>query len=368
MLVPFHFFKREYEELKCLYIEALSNVGSKGNYILGEELESFEKEFANYCSARYCIGVGNGLDALTISLLASDVGRGDEVIVPANTYIATFLAISRVGARPVPVEPDPFTYCIDPDKIKPAVNYKTKVIMPVHLYGRPADMDRIIELSEQLSLKVITDAAQAHGAKYKDKIIGSYGNAECFSFYPTKNLGAFGDGGAVVTNDEELFNKIRVLRNYGQEKKYVSAVKGFNSRLDELQSAFLRIKLRRLNEWNAKREAIATSYNNAFRQTSIRIPQMTKDIHSNWYVYPIMVSARERFIEYMERHSITTAIHYPVPPHLQPAYSDLGYGIGSFPITESISKKIVSLPIDPFMKAEEMEYVIENVLKFYEQL
>ena len=366
MLIPFHYFDREYEELKYQYTEALSKVGSKGNYILGEELENFEKEFANYCGAKYCIGVGNGLDALTFSLLASGVEKGDEVIVPANTYIATFLAVSRVGARPVPVEPDPFTFCINPDNIKQVVNSRTKVIMPVHLYGRPADMDRIIELSEQLSLKVITDAAQAHGAKYKDKIIGSFGNAECFSFYPTKNLGAFGDGGAVVTNDEELFNKIRLLRNYGQEKKYVSAVKGFNSRLDELQAAFLRIKLRHLNEWNARRETIAIFYNNAFNKTPIKIPQINKDSHSNWYVYPIMVSERERFVEYMRHHSITTAIHYPIPPHLQPAYSDLGYGVGSFPITESISKKIVSLPIDPFIKAEEMEYVTENVLNFYE--
>jgi dTDP-4-amino-4,6-dideoxygalactose transaminase len=364
--IPFHYFNREYEELKCQYIKALSNVGSKGNYILGTELENFEKEFAGYCGARYCIGVGNGLDALTFALLASDVKQGDEVIVPANTYIATFLAISRVGARPVPIEPDPLTYCINAEKIKEKVSYRTKVIMPVHLYGRPADMDIITELSEQLSLKVITDAAQAHGAKYKGKTIGGFGNAECFSFYPTKNLGAFGDGGAIVTNDKEMATKIRLLRNYGQEEKYVSAIKGFNSRLDELQSAFLRIKLKHLNDWNAKREAIAAAYNEAFSRIPVKTPEMNRDYSSNWYVYPIMVSERDKFIKHMESHYIKTAIHYPVPPHLQPAYSDLGFSEGSFPITESISRNIVSLPIDPFMNTEEMDYVIENVLNFYE--
>ena len=367
MQIPFHYFSREFNELKDEYIGALSLVGSRGKYILGEELKDFEKEFAKYCGAKHCIGVGNGLDALTLSLLASGISQGDEVIVPANTYIATFLAISRVGAQPVPVEPDPLTYCIDPVRIENSISDKTKAIMPVHLYGRPAEMDSIIEVSERFSLKIITDAAQAHGAKYKGRIIGGLGDAECFSFYPTKNLGAFGDGGAVVTNNDELAARIYILRNYGQEEKYVSVVRGFNSRLDELQAAFLRIKLKHLDEWNKKREKIARTYNDEFNEIPVILPDISKDVISNWYVYPIRVSERDNFIKYLTNHSISSIIHYPIPPHLQPAYFDLGHAVGSFPITESISEEVVSLPIDPYMTMEERDYVIENVLNFYEQ-
>lgn len=361
--VSFHYFKREYKEFKEEYEKAFNRVMDSGKYILGEEVSQFEREFANYVGVKHCIGVGNGLDALRLSLEAGGVGKGDEVIVPANTYIATWLAVSHCGAIPVPVDASIETYNIDYTRLENAITKRTKAIIPVHLYSHPAQMQPINEIARRFDLFVLEDAAQSHGSSLENRMSGGLGNAAGFSFYPTKNLGAIGDAGAVTTNDEEIAEKVRELRDYGQREKYISRVIGINSRLDELQAALLRVKLKYLDTWNNRRRKIAEVYTKAFENSPIVVPNIPSNVIPNWYIYAIRYPNREILMRGLKEMGISTLIHYPVPPHLQPAYDFLGYGAGSFPISEQIAREELSLPIDPYLSEEEIDYVAENVFE-----
>jgi dTDP-4-amino-4,6-dideoxygalactose transaminase len=344
------------------FTAALDRVLDSGWLILGKETEQFEANFAAYCGAKHCIGVANGLDALHLILRAMDIGEGDEVIVPSNTYIATWLAVSYAGATPVPVEPVAATFNLDPALIEAAITPATKAIMLVHLYGQPADMDAINAIAKKHKLKVIEDAAQAHGASYKGRRAGTLGDAAGFSFYPGKNLGALGDGGAVTTNDDALAEKIRVLRNYGSEVKYHNLYKGYNSRLDEIQSAFLNAKLPVLNADNARRKQIATSYTSELQGvTGIVLPAIIEGADSAWHLYVIRHAQRERLMSRLAELGIHCMIHYPIPPHLQPAYAEMQMGSGSLPIAEAIHAQVLSLPIGPTMSDTEVNMVIESV-------
>ncbi|QIB91982.1 DegT/DnrJ/EryC1/StrS family aminotransferase [Methanosarcina mazei] len=359
MKIQFLDLKAPYIELKNELDEAYKRVMESGWYILGKECETFEKEFANYCGTRYCIGVGNGLDALHIILRAYDIGEGDEVIVPANTYIATWLAVSYAGAKPIPIEPDEKTYNINPTLIEQAITERTKAIIAVHLYGQPADMDLINYIAKKHNLQVIEDAAQAHGAKYKGRRTGSLGDAAGFSFYPGKNLGAIGDGGAITTNDPVLAEKVQILRNYGSKIKYYNEVKGFNSRLDELQAALLRVKLSKLDEWNERRSIVANRYLENLRNCNgIVLPYVPKWAEPSWHLFAVLYSEREELQSYLFKNGIDTLIHYPIPPHLSEAYADRGDKIGDFPITEHIAKSVLSLPMGPHLnQGQQLEII-----------
>jgi len=363
MNIPFLDLKAAYFELKEEYDVAYRRVMESGRYILGNELESFEEEFAAYCKAKYCIGVANGLDALHWILRAMDIGSEDEVIVPSNTYIASWLAVSYAGAIPIPVEPDEKTYNIDPLKIESAITPKTKAIMAVHLYGQPADMDLIRQIAKRHELKVIEDAAQAHGALYKGRKVGNLGDAAGFSFYPGKNLGAFGDGGAVVTNDAEIADKVRVLRNYGSRIKYHNEIKGFNSRLDELQAAFLRVKLKRLDVWNERRREIAKIYLQNLQETSgIILPYVPEGSGEPvWHLFVVRHPRRNELGNRLNEAGIGTLIHYPIPPHLSGAYSDYEWRKGDFLITEKIAETILSLPLYPIINEYQQQYIVDNI-------
>jgi len=334
-----------------------------GNYILGVEVEAFESEFSDYCTTKYCIGVGNGLEALYLILKAMDIGDGDEVIVPANTYIASWLAVSHVGAKPIPVEPDDKTFNINPLLIESAITKRTKAIMAVHLYGQPADMDAINEIAKKHNLKVIEDAAQGHGAKYKNRRVGSLSDAAGFSFYPTKNLGAIGDAGAVTTNNAELADKIRLLRNYGSCVKYQNEIQGHNSRLDELQAAFLHVKLSKLDEWNARRVVVAKQYlqclSSNHRLTLPFVPSWAEPV---WHLFVVRHPKRYYLSHYLQESKIYTLIHYPIPPHLSDAYSRGSWGLGSFPLSERLSNEVLSLPIYPHINDQQIELVTKALL------
>lgn len=328
--------------------EALQRVLASGWWILGQETEAFEKEFAQFCGAAHCIGVGNGLEAMHLTLRAWGIGPGDEVLVPSNTYIATWLAVSQTGARPIPVEPDPKTYNIDPNRIEDAITVRTKAIIPVHLYGQTAAMESILEIADRRGLKVLEDAAQAHGAYCGERRVGSLGDAAAFSFYPGKNLGALGDAGAITTSDQALAQRLRVLRNYGSQQKYHNEVRGYNSRLDELQSAFLRAKLPLLDEDNAHRARLAAVYIERLKDCSgLVLPSATLDSSHVWHIFAIRHNARDLLQKKLTKAGIGTMIHYPVPPHMQPAYADIGMGKGSLPISEQIHREILSLPMGP---------------------
>ncbi|RCJ15748.1 erythromycin biosynthesis sensory transduction protein eryC1 [Nostoc sp. ATCC 43529] len=359
MKVPFLNLKASYLELQQELDAAYKRVMKSGWYILGPEVEAFEAEFAAYCGTQYCLGVSNGLEALHLILRAIEIGSGDEVIVPANTYIATWLAVSYTGAIPVPVEPDEKTYNISPEQIEAAITPKTKAIVAVHLYGQPANMDLINEIAKRYKLKVIEDAAQAHGASYKGQRVGGLGDAAGFSFYPSKNLGALGDGGAVTTNDYDLANKIRLLRNYGSRVKYFNEIKGFNSRLDELQAAFLRVKLTKLDEWNARRAQVANQYlEKLFCVTDLTLPFVPTWAEPVWHLFVVRHPKRSDLEKHLKDARIDTLIHYPVPPHLSDAYIEKQH-LGSFPITEQMAKDVLSLPIYPHMNDEEVMKVIK---------
>ena len=358
MNVPFLDLQASYLELKLELDVAVSRVVSSGWYIGGPEVEDFEAEYAKYCGANCAVGVANGLDALHLALRAMDVGPGDEVIVPSNTYIATWLAVSQCGATPVPVEPDIATYNINPRLIEAAITPRTKVILPVHLYGQPADLDPILAIARRHGLKVLEDGAQAHGARYQGKRIGAHGDAVAWSFYPGKNLGAMGDGGAVTTNDECLADRIRVLRNYGSRVKYVNEVKGYNSRLDPLQAAILRVKLAHLDEWNARRSAIAAHYQEGLADCGLTPPHVPDGTEPVWHLYVVLNPQREALQQALTSAGVGTLIHYPIPPHLQGAYSDLGFGKGAFPIAERIHNDVLSLPMSPSMTMEQANQVI----------
>lgn len=342
--------------------KALSVLRS-GWYVLGDEVSSFEKEWADYVGAKYCIGLANGLDALWISLRVLGIGAGDEVIVQGNTYIASVMGISINGATPVFVEPDEF-YNIDVSKIEEKITHKTKAILPVHLYGQASQMDKVMELARKYNLKVVEDCAQSHGACWQGKMTGTFGDIGCFSFYPSKNLGAFGDAGAVVTNDESLANKIRIFRNYGSEKRYYNMTVGTNSRLDELQAGLLRVRLKHLGELVDEKKRICRRYLQELKNPLIQLPKTREGASHIWHQFVIRTNVRKQLIDYLDKHEIGTLIHYPIPPHLSQAYNYLGLKKGFLPITEKYSEEVLSLPLYNGMTDEEQSFVIEIVNKF----
>jgi dTDP-4-amino-4,6-dideoxygalactose transaminase len=357
-MIPFLDLKAPYLELKQELDEAIARVVRSGWFIGGPEVDEFEADYATYCGATHAVGVANGLDALHLALRAMDVGPGDEVIVPSNTYIATWLAVSQCGAKPVPVEPDARTYNIDPTLIEAAITPRTKVILPVHLYGQPADMDPILAIAHKHGLRVLEDGAQAHGARYKGQRLGAHGDAVAWSFYPGKNLGAMGDGGAVTTNDSQLADRIRVLRNYGSRVKYVNEVQGYNSRLDPLQAAILRVKLAHLDNWNTRRSAIAARYQQGLADCSLTLPFVPDWAEPAWHLYVVLYPQRGALQKSLAEAGIGTLIHYPIPPHLQAAYADLGLGKGAFPIAERIHNAVLSLPISSSITKEQANQVV----------
>ena len=362
-IIPFLDLKVAYQELKLEIDSKISNVLASGHYVFGPELEAFEVEWANYCEADYAIGVANGLDAIIIALRALEIGPGDEVIVPSNTYLATWLAVTAVGAIPIPVEPNLLTYNIDTEKILLAITDRTRAILPVHLYGHPADIDQILEIGHQHGLYVIEDAAQAHGACYKGKKIGGHGDAVCWSFYPGKNLGAFGDAGGITTNNKDLAERISVLRNYGSKKKYVNDTTGVNSRLDPIQAAVLRIKLKYLNEWNLRRSAVANNYSNALAGTKFLLPFVSSETNSAWHQYVIRVSDRDALQKKLATLGISTLIHYPIPPHMQQAYNSLVIPPQSLPIAKELAEQVLSLPIGPHIALNDVEYISKKLVE-----
>ncbi len=342
--------------------KAFARVLESGWYILGKEVADFERDFASYCNVDHAIGVSNGLDALHLILRAYGIGAGDEVLVPSNTYIATWLAATYAGATPVPIEPDAVTFNIDPARIEAAITPRTRAIIAVHLYGQPCDMDPIMEIAERHRLKVIEDAAQAHGALYHGRKAGNLGHAAGFSFYPGKNLGALGDAGAVTTNDPELAKKIRVLVNYGSEVKYHNQVQGFNCRLDELQAALLGVKLPYLEQETARRCEIAAAYAQGLQGADVVLPQVMEGTEPVWHLYVIRTQRRAELQRALSERGVATMIHYPIPPHLQGAYAALNYKQGDFPIAEQIHDEVLSLPIGPTMSQEQVDQVIAAVL------
>lgn len=364
MNVPFVSFLPMEHELDKNLRDAFERVYTRSWYIEGVEDENFEKAFAQYCDTKYCVGVGNGLDALMLALKALGVGEGDEVIVPSNTYIATALAVTYVGAKPVFVEPDIKTFNLDSDRIEAAITDKTKAIMPVHLYGQACDMDPIMEIAHKYSLYVVEDCAQAHGATYKGKKIGSFGDAAGFSFYPGKNLGALGDAGAMVTNNKELADKVRALGNYGSDYKYHHIYLGNNSRLDEMQAAFLSAKLPHLDKINEERRKIADRYLNGITNTEIVLPHIPEYANPVWHIFGIRCKRRPELEVFLNERGIGTNKHYPIPMHLQECYKDLGFKNGDFPIAEEISATELSIPMYYGMTDQEVQYVIDSINDF----
>lgn len=364
MKIPFVTFKPLEKELDKEIREAFDRVYKRSWYIDGEEDAKFERAFSEYCNTEYCVGTGNGLDALFLSLKALGVGKGDEVIVPSNTYIATALAVSYVGATPIFVEPDIKTFNIDPNKIELAITEKTKAIMPVHLYGQPCDMDPIMSIAHKYNLLVVEDCAQAHGALYKGKRIGSFGDASGFSFYPGKNLGALGDAGASVTNNEKLAEKIRALGNYGSDYKYHHIMQGNNSRLDEIQAAFLAVKLPYLDKVNEERRRIATEYLEKIENPEIVLPYVPDYATPVWHIFGIRCKRRDELESFLNGAGIGTNKHYPIPMHLQKCYQNMRFKKGDFPIAEEISATELSIPMYYGMTDEEIQYIIDKINEF----
>jgi dTDP-4-amino-4,6-dideoxygalactose transaminase len=362
-MIQFLDLKTPYIELKEQIDAAIQRVTNSGWYVGGEEVEKFEHEYAVYCGSKYAVGLANGLDALSLTLRAMNVGVGDEVIVPSNTYIATWLAVSQCGAQPVPVEPDEKNHNINVNLIETAITKKTKVILPVHLYGQPVDLDPVLNLAKKYGVYVLEDAAQAHGAKYKNKRIGAHGHAVAWSFYPGKNLGAMGDGGAVTTNDSILADRIRVLRNYGSREKYINEMQGFNSRLDPIQAAILSVKLTKLDEWNERRRKNANYYIQGLKNSKLILHETLKEVEPVWHIFSIRHIQRDKLRKKLEKENINTLIHYPIPPHLQKAYEKLNYKKGAFPIAEKLASEIISLPMGPHMRKDQIDEVIKYVLQ-----
>ncbi|MFZ3003342.1 MAG: DegT/DnrJ/EryC1/StrS family aminotransferase [Undibacterium umbellatum] len=363
--LPYLELKPQHQDLRAELNQAFNEVLDSGWFIQGKQLEAFEAEYAAYCGSQHCVGVGNGMDALHLILRAYGIGEGDEVIVPSNTYIASWLAVSYAGATPVAVEPDLATYNIDPAKIAAAITPRTKAIMVVHLYGQIADMDPILAIAHEHGLKVIEDAAQSHGATYKGRVSGGLGDAAAHSFYPGKNLGALGDAGGVTTNDAELAKQLKVLRNYGSQIKYHNEVKGYNSRLDELQAALLRVKLHRLDGWNIQRRALAQQYQEGLKDLpGLVIPFVPEWSEPVWHIYAVRHAKRDALQKHLQDAGIGSLVHYPIPPHLQPAYAELQLGMGSFPLSEQIHAEELSLPLDPYLAPEDVSRVIAAVRDF----
>ena len=367
MKIPFLELRPSYIELQSELDEAYRRVMDRGWYILGEEVEAFEQEFAAFLGVPHVVTVGNGLDALHLALCAYDIGPGDEVIVPSNTYIATWLAVTHAGAVPVPVDPNPSTYNIDPDLIRGRISERTKAIMPVHLYGQPADMDPINEIAAEFNLKVIEDAAQAHGARYKGALTGGLGDAAGFSFYPGKNLGAFGDAGAVATRDADLAQRIRLLRNYGSKKKYENDIPGFNSRLDPLQAAFLRVKLRYLESWNERRKTVAREYLTYLADVDgVSAPFVPEWADPAWHLFIVRHDKRDDLRVALERAGIECLIHYPTPPHASKAYQ--GRVPQPCPIAERLAATVLSMPMGPHMDSDWPGEVASAVRSFSQSI
>ncbi len=360
--IPFLDLRHVYRELAPEFDAAYRRVMEGGRYILGEEVDAFEAEFAAYCGARYCVGVGNGLDALSLILRAAGIGHGDEVLVPSNTYIATWLAVSHAGATPIPVEPDPATFNLDPARLSAALTPRTRAIIAVHLYGQPADLDAIGDFALANGLRIFADAAQAHGARYKEARVGALSDAGGFSFYPTKNLGAFGDAGAVVCDDGELANQVRMLRNYGSEVKYHNEVRGWNSRLDPLQAAFLRVRLTHLDEWNARRRRIAAIYLEELAGIAgVTLPTVPEWADPVWHQFVIRHPQRDRLREHLQANGIGTEIHYPIPPHRSPAYADQAFDRAQLRIAEELALTVLSLPMHPHLDPDDARRVAAAV-------
>lgn len=348
-MIPFLDLRAQYIELKSEIDTALARVLDSGWYILGPEVETFEADWARYCEAQHAVGVANGLDALTLALRALDIGPGDEVIVPSNTYIATWLAVSGVGATPVPVEPDPATYNIDPARIEAAITPRTRAILPVHLYGQPADLDPILDIARRHQLRVIEDAAQAHGARYKGRRIGAHGDIVCWSFYPGKNLGALGDAGAVTTNDAALAARVALLRNYGSRQKYVNEEAGVNSRLDPIQAAVLRVKLGVLDNWTARRRAVAAAYTEELRGSGLILPHVPDWAEPAWHLYVVRSPNRDALQAKLTEAGVGTLVHYPIPPHMQQAYAGMGIAPEAQPLARRLADEVLSLPMGPHL-------------------
>lgn len=367
-MTPFLDLLSQHIELRDELVSAFDRVLESGQYVLGPEVEDFEDAFASFVTARHCVGVANGLDALHLALRALGVKAGDEVIVPSNTYIATWLAVSQCGAVPIPVEPDTRTCNIDPALIEQAITKRTRVILPVHLFGQPADLDPILALARKHGLKVLEDAAQAHGSRYKGKRIGSHGDAVAWSFYPGKNLGAMGDGGAVTTDNPEIADRIRLLRNYGSRVKYFNEEIGFNSRLDPLQAAILRVKLRHLDRWNQLRGQIAQRYLSELSGIGLEMPFLADWAESVWHLFVVRSVARDSLQKQLGEDGIATMIHYPVPPHLQQAYKILGFSVGSFPKAETLARQSLSLPLWPQMDEESITASIQSIQRICDRL
>ena len=359
--VPFLDLGAAYRELQGEIDAAVGASMASGWYIGGSDVEGFEREFAAYTDSAQCVGVGNGLDALHFALRAMEIGPGDEVIVPSHTFIATWLAVSQVGATPVPVEPREDTFTIDPDRIEAAITPRTRAIMPVHLYGLPADLDPILEIARGRGLRVVEDAAQAHGARYKGRRIGAHGDAVAWSFYPGKNLGAFGDAGAVTTDDPEIADRARVLRNYGSRIKYVNEVPGYNSRLDPVQAAVLRVKLRHLDEWNERRRRIAATYLRELAASGLRLPAVPAWAEPVWHLFVVQTPDRDRAQKALTEAGIGTLIHSPIPPNRQQAYAELELPEGRLPVAERMAREVLSLPMGPQLTAEHAERAIEGL-------
>lgn len=363
--VPFLDLAAAHAELRTELDAAWRRVMDSNWFVLGEEVSAFEREWAAYCGAKHCVGVSNGLDALRLLLEAYSIGEGDEVIVPAHTFTATWLAVIQAGATPVPVEPDPLTFNLDPARIEDSLTARTRAILPVHLYGQVADMGAIMDIAERRALVVIEDAAQAHGARLAGHIAGSIGHAAAFSFYPGKNLGALGDAGAITTNDTAIAERVRILGNYGSRHKYDHELPGSNARLDELQAAFLRVKLAHLDSWNERRRARAQQYLDGLSGIpGLVLPAVIEDALPVWHLFVVCSEGRDALRKHLEAAGIGTLVHYPVPPHLQAAHARLGYRAGDFPVSERICRQVLSLPMGPHLDALQCETVVEGVSRF----
>lgn len=368
--IPFQDFRLPYLEIKAELDQAYHRFMDSGWLVLGSETTAFEQEYASFCEAEHCVGVANGLDALHLALKAIGCGSGDEVIVPSNTYIATWLAVSQTGARPIPVEPDILTYNIDPQNVGPAITSRTKAILAVNLYGQVCDYGTLLQIADAHGIKLIIDNAQAHGARYQGRRAGGIAHIECHSFYPSKNLGAFGEAGAVTTRDPDLADRIRVLRNYGSRKRYHNEMLGYNSRIDELQAAFLRVKLRKLDEWNSRRTTLSGQYLSLLSADKelCSLPFVPSWCQPVWHLFVIRHPRRDCLQNYLTSAGIQTIIHYPIPPHRSGAYEDFGLCQGSLPIAEQLANEVLSLPLGPHTPLAHIEVVSEAIHSWVSQL
>lgn len=364
-MIPFLDLKAAYQEIQDELDTAVLHACRSGWYIGGPEVEAFEHAFSQFTGASHCVGVGNGLDALILALRALDIGEGDEVIVPSHTFIATWLAVSAVGAIPIPVEPSSEQFVISAEDIQPYISSRTKAILPVHLYGCPVDILSICALAKSHGLYVVEDAAQAHGARVQQKSIGAHGDIVCWSFYPGKNLGALGDGGAVTTSNEKLALRMRLLSNYGSSVKYHNEEKGLNSRLDPVQAAVLRTKLRYLDQWNQRRQSIAALYRQALADTPLQLPEVQPDVISVWHLYVVRTSERDALQHALLQDGIQTLIHYPIPPHMQQAYSDMGFAPEDLPVAKRYAEQVLSLPMGPHLSISDAEQVIDAIKRYF---